>query len=418
MKTYVFVSRRICEIGGAEQYLYNKTRYLERTGWRVFVFSGRRGRILINGFEKYKEDICPALSYAPECFSAREVRRTLDEIVRKVGDCGGDCCIVESDGVNRAVWGELIARRLGAKHLAFIMQENHGYREDVKRFLRFKYERHELAGITQQSVRQMLGDESAELRDDTKISAYCNNVVEDCEDKVSALLSPDADHIFGSLGRLEKPCVPAILDGFRTYFAAHPDERFQLVLIGGASSETREAQIREEMEAVGNVSLLITGNMYPLPVSFLNRIEVFVSTSGSSSATYRAHRPTVRVHPVTGEPVGVIGLDFDLNDKTMYDVTPGMNIPDCIDRALREADRIVFNADLGESYFQQMHAEFDRQLAIAERTEPGTYYDEKLLLRIRTAHIHKHFSHWLSGHLIGGGGHELLRAHKKRLKNR
>lgn len=413
MKTYVFISRRICEIGGAEQYLYNKSRYLESTGWRVYIFSGRRGRILINGFEKYEKDIYPALSYAPECYSKREVRKTIEAIAERVGDCGGDPCIVESDGVNRAVWGEMIARRLGAKHLAFILQENHGYDADVKSFLRFKYDRHELAGITPQSIGQMLEGDGIEPRDDTKISAYCNNVVEDCEDRVSALLDPNADHVFGSLGRLEKPCVPAILDGFKAYFAAHADERFELVLIGGASVEARERQIREEMEAVGNVRLLITGNMYPLPRTLLDRIEVFVSTAGSASATYRAHRPTVRVHPVTGEPVGVIGLDFELRDRSMYDVALELSIPDCIERALREKDRIAFNDDLGEDYYRQMHSEYERQLAIAERTEPGTYYDEKLLFRIRTVHIHKHFRHWLSGHLIGGSGHEFIRAHKK-----
>ena len=104
MKTYVFISRRICEIGGAEQYLYNKSRYLASQGWRVFIFSGREGRILIHGFEQYAKDIHPALRYAPECYSKGEVRRTINSIVGRIGDCGGDQCIVESDAVNRSIW--------------------------------------------------------------------------------------------------------------------------------------------------------------------------------------------------------------------------------------------------------------------------------------------------------------------------
>ena len=43
MKTYVFITRRISEIGGVEQYVYNKSRYLETQGWSVFVFSARKG---------------------------------------------------------------------------------------------------------------------------------------------------------------------------------------------------------------------------------------------------------------------------------------------------------------------------------------------------------------------------------------
>ena len=414
MKTYVFISRRISEIGGAEQYLYNKSRYLESAGWRVLIFSARKGRILISGFEKYREGICPALTYAPECYSRREVRRTLDRICREIGDCGGDPCVIESDSVNRAVWAELIAARVGGKHLAFILQENHGYDEATRRFLRFKYDRHELAGITVQSVGQMLEDGQLEQRADTKISAYCNNVVEDCEDRISPQLDPEADHTFGSLGRLEKPCVLPILEGFKACFAAHPEQRFNMVLIGGAPGKAREAEIREMFSGMDNVRLLITGNMYPLPRSLLDRIEVFVSTAGSATATYRAHRPTVRVHPVTGEPVGVIGLDFALKERTMYEVTPGLTVPECIDRALRDRDRIRFEDDLGEDYYRQMHGEFDRQLAIADRDLPAEYYGEKQLLRIRTAHIHRHFSHWLSGHLLGGVGHERIRLLRKR----
>ena len=193
MKTYVFITRRICEIGGVEQYIYNKSRYLESQGWRVFVFSARKGPILIEGLKRFKDDVYPALAYAPECYSRREVRKTVDRLAARIGDCGDGPCVIQSDAVNRAIWAELLARRLQAKHLAFILQEDHGYDPDTRRFLRFKYDRHELAGITDSSVGQMLDDQSLESRNDTKISAFCSNVVEDCPDPVSDRLDAGAD---------------------------------------------------------------------------------------------------------------------------------------------------------------------------------------------------------------------------------
>ncbi len=404
MKTYVFIFRRICEIGGAEQYLYNKSRYLESEGWRVFVFSGREGRILINGFEKYVKDIYPALTYAPECYSQKEVRKTVDCIVERIGDCGGDQCIIESDAVNRSVWAELVAKRLGAKHLAFILQEKHGYDTETKKFLRFKYDRHELAGITVQSINQILGDETIERRPDTKISAHCTNVVEECEDKISPQLTPNADYTFGSLGRLEKPCVPAILKGFENFFTSHPDKTFNLVLIGGAVTEVKIVQIRKRLQVFKNVNLIITGNMYPIPKSLLNNIDVFVSTAGSAGVTYRSKRPTVRVHPVTGEPVGIIGLDYEPSEKNMYDVTPGLTIEDCIERALANADAIVFRHGLDNDFFKVMKEEFNRQLSFANTVTSKAYYDEDLLMRIKSTHISSHFLHWLVGHLFGAKG--------------
>lgn len=416
MKTYVFITRRVSEIGGVEQYIYNKSRYLESQGWRVFVFSARKGPILIEGLKRFKDDVYPALAYAPECYSKREVRKTVDRLAARIGDCGNDPCVIQSDAVNRAIWAELLAKRLQAKHLAFILQEEHGYDPDTRQFLRFKYDRHELAGITAGSVIQMLDDETVEPREDTKIQAFCGNVVEDCPDQVSDRLDANADRSFGSLGRLEKPCVPVILKGFKQYFAAHPDEKFNLVMIGGAPDEKTAQRIREEMNECKNVRLIMTGNMYPVPLGLLRHIDVFVSAAGSSRATYLAGRPTVRVDPVTGKPVGVIGLDFGLEDKSMFASDPDTTIRECIERALENADRISYADEFRKDYDRRMRAEYDRQLSFADVVTAKEYYDEKLLMRLKTAHIHNHFAHWISGHLVGGDGIEHLKKIRKRIR--
>ena len=416
MKTYVFITRRVSEIGGVEQYIYNKSRYLESQGWRVFVFSARKGPILIEGLKRFKDDIYPALAYAPECYSKREVRKAVDRLAARIGDCGNDPCIIQSDAVNRAIWAELLAKRLQAKHLAFILQEDHGYDPDTRRFLRFKYDRHELAGITNDSVSQMLDDGTIEKRKDTKISALCTNVVENCPDPISDRLDAGADYTFGSLGRLEKPCIPAILKGFKAYFAAHPDEKFNLVMIGGAPNEKTTQRIRDEMSECKNIYMFITGNMYPVPQSLLNRVDVFVSTAGSSKVTYDAGRPTVRVHPVTGEPVGVIGLDFLPQEKSMYDVSPGMTIEGCIGRALENVGNISYPKESDGNYYKIMSEEFNRQLSLADIVTFKEYYDEKQLLRMKTAHIRNHFAHWVSGHLLGGDGLDYLKKIRKRFR--
>lgn len=54
MRTYNFIIRRICNITGAQQYVYNKTRYLKSQGWRVLIFSSLQGEILIDDFKEYE----------------------------------------------------------------------------------------------------------------------------------------------------------------------------------------------------------------------------------------------------------------------------------------------------------------------------------------------------------------------------
>ena len=406
MRTYILIARHLGKVSGEKIYCHNKMAYLLSRGWRVLFVSCKEETVDVPDGSHYSHFVFPALAYAPECYSRREVRRTVEGIVRAVGDLGGGECVIESDSLNRAVWAEMVARRLNAVHLAFFLQERHHYDEEARRYLMFKYGRHELASITAKSINLILGDGVA-ARDDTKIKAFCNNCVRPCEDPVSGQLPQGAKYTFGSIGRLDKGCAPAILEGFKSFAALHPDEKINVVLIGGATGRNRVRQLRRLVKGCGNIHLTITGYLFPIPESLIEKIDLFVSTAGSTSCTYRFHRPTVRVHPVTGDPVGIVGLD-DLTGKTMYDPMPGATIPGTIQRALSRASDIVYIYNRFEDYDEAMRREFDRQLGLAAAVRDRGYYDEGLLMRIRTTHIKGHAWHRLVGRLFGARALNLL----------
>lgn len=387
MKTYVFIIRRICTISGAVQYIYNKTKYLESHGWRVLVFSSMHGPVLVKELNKFSQYIYPSLYYSPSYYRKKVFDNTINGIIKDIGSIKDGECIIESDALPRAVWAEIVASHLRCRHLVFFIREKHEYNKEMKKFLLFKYNRHELAGITKLSVAQMLGDNNIESREDSHIRPYCNNVFEDCEDNYSELLDRDADYTIGSLGRLIKPCVPAIVEGIFTYVHSHPNLRFNIVMIGGAETQDKvklvEDKIRKILGKCSNVNLIITGNVYPVPMSLINKIDVFVSTAGAAGATYHAGLPTVTVNPLTGEPVGVIGLDFQTGEKTMYDSMKDTTIAECIDKAICYRDKIIFKGGLGEGYRTKMNAEFERQLLFVNQVTSNDYYDIKLLLQIK-----------------------------------
>lgn len=403
MKTYIFVIRRICNITGAQQYVYNKMKYLESQGWRVLIFSSVYGKILIKEFEKYERMIYPQLYWCPVCFRKREVRSTLKRILEDIGPCQGEDCIVESDSLARAVWGELIASRLGCRHLVFTMQEKHSCDNKNNQFLWFKYNRHELAGIKDISICQILGSDDVK-RDDTRIIAYCNNVIDECADTYSALLDSTADLTLGSIGRLGKPCVQGIVGSICSYAMRNQDKRFNVVMIGDATKKYTKKEIVEQFSRCKNINLVMTGNIYPIPLEFARRIDVFISTAGSASATYRAGMPTILVHPLSAMPVGIIGLDYMPGERTMYDAMEEGSIEDCIDRAIAERDKIVYKMRLGDEHKAERYKEFKRQLDFVKREPTNEYYDEDLLMKIKTPSAYGFFKPWLVGHLFGAKG--------------
>ncbi len=409
MKTYVYFARRIGEIDGLLQYCYNKKKFLESQGWRVLIFSGQHGSILINDFKQFERNIYTELYLAPSCFTKRAAEKVINSIVSDIGDCNGDECIIESGYLPLCLWAEIVAFRIKARHLAIPLQEKHMYDEETKKFLWFKYNRHELAGIVKDSVREMLGDESLEFRDDMKISAYCNNVFDDCEDPYTKLLDKEADYTFASLGRLVKPCVPAIVEGFCSYARNHPDKRFNVVMIGGSIVKGRKEVILKMLKRVSNVHVVMTGDMYPVPRSFASKIDVFVSTAGAASATYIEKYPTVKVNPLNGEPVGVLGLDYIPQEKDMYASSTDLSIEKCIDKAIFNKDKIRFVSGNGNDYISKMNTEFQRQLSFLDYTDKKDYYDVELLMQIRQPHTRFPWLNSFLGHILGGDGYERFR---------
>ena len=146
MNKYIFFTMNISGINGAEQYIHNKMKYLEENGFQVFVFSGRPGNILIDGFRKFEKLIHPALRFYPSCLNKRtykKVRKWIHSIVDFHPD---DFVIIESSNVTSSLWGEAIANDYNCKHLEINLTEHHNYDKDMRDFLEFKLNRHELSG--------------------------------------------------------------------------------------------------------------------------------------------------------------------------------------------------------------------------------------------------------------------------------
>lgn len=409
MKTYIFFTRRLINIGGAEQYLYNKKNFLESQGWRVLIFSGQHGSILINDLKIFERYIYTELFCAPSCFTRGAVENTINSIISDIGDCNDEECVLESVYLPSCLWAEMVASRIKARHLAFPLQEKHMYDEKAKKYLWFKYNRHELAGIAIDSVRQMLGDDSVELRDDAKISAPCTNVFDDCYDYYTKLLDEKADYTFGSVGRLVKPCVPAIVEGFCSYARNHPDKRFNVVMIGGSLVKGKKEEIRKKLSSFSNIHAVMTGDVYPIPRSFASKIDVFVSTAGAANATYKEKYPTVKVNPLNGEPVGVTGLDYMPGEKNMYASSPDLSIEKCIDNAIFNRDKIRFVLGNGDEYISRMNTEFQRQLSFLDFTDQKEYYDAELLMKIKQSNTRFPWLILFLGHILGGDGYERFR---------
>ena len=307
MKKYIFMTHSIVKVGGAEIYLRNKCNYLKEKGWQVYIFSYDRGKVLISDLQEFEPCIIRKLSFSPIAFSWRERQRVLDKLSQMVAVHGDDEIVVESNNFLITLWAELLAERLGARHLVYELQEDSSiHSPGLLDFLKFKYGRREFAGITANSlVNFFLPYFEVPESNRYFLRAYCSNSIEDVDTDLVSL--PPADVTIGSLGRIEKPFVRSAVEGMGRFIERHPDLKFNVVFIGGErSGHHREKEIRESLGKYPNVRVYITGLLFPIPAKLLYSVDVFLSSAGSAFATANLGIPTISYDANDLQPIGIL----------------------------------------------------------------------------------------------------------------
>lgn len=303
MKKYIFFTPCICKVGGAEEYINKKSARLEKAGYVPIIFHCVNGPILISHFNEVRNYRITELGLTPFYYTKKQRHRIIEQIIEYCDISKNDEIFIESTEISMSEWGEMVAEQIEAKHVCIILQENHDYPKYFQDYLFFKYNRTELYGITKKSIPMMLKDYDSAALEGRHIVAECNNVVDDVPCTLIDHI-PKADYTIGSIGRLEKNFVIGGLKQVILLANKYNDCAFNLILIGNGSDE-RVNEIKKIFEQVTNVTLLITGYMYPIPKKLLEMIDCFFSSAGSVHVTSELGKPTISM-AADGDPIGIM----------------------------------------------------------------------------------------------------------------
>ena len=309
MNKFILFAFQIINMGGEQQYCRNKLKVMSDFGYETNLFSCDEGTIFIDELKNYAPNTIKELRYPPFCFSHRKVKKIVEYIAQKIGRCSPDS-IIESVNPATAEWAELVAKRLGCKHIVFLLDEYFTISKTEYNFFWFKYLRNELMGIATQTL-QMLFKKYKKLSDDESFwfDAACSNVVEDVPCNLPWYKNIEIDnHIkIGTIGRLEKGFVIPCLKETAKYIKNNNKIIFDVVLIGGSDDSKQEKNIKKIFKDVKNANLYFTGYLYPIPKDLLLLLDVCFSTAGSALITGVDYDiPTISVDTFTGQPIGIL----------------------------------------------------------------------------------------------------------------
>lgn len=383
LKKYILICGIANIISGAPIYYKNKIDYLEDKKWNVTVLPINSGTVYINGFEKYNHKNFEFLQYYPFVFNKRKIEeylQILSDYVLKNDTNNFEDIVIETGTDYTAYWGELLAKKINAKHIVVFLDENNAFvNENTYEFFKFKYMRKELACISNQSLSRIFGkyfdllDENAHV-----LTACCSNSVGNV---VSSLIDniPKGDYVIGSIGRLEKGYVVNIIDSVINFAKMHHEKNFVMCFIGGSDNSEVINQIKKSFSNVGNIKLYITGFLWPIPKDVFECFDVFISGAGSANVSANMDIPTIRMDVINNKPLGIIN---DVLNETDFTLTNEASIEDYLDYLLLKGNSIgIKNRITIEEQHKWINDCFDNHITFLDNsTKDKNYFDTSNLI--------------------------------------
>lgn len=306
MRTYIMLSCT-ATIGGAENYINSKVEFLQNNNWKVVVFS-------FKPYKSQKEEEIPwenlkrfacnqraEFDYFPAFCPAKIVNQMMDWMKTAVGESDGEI-IIESTEAVLAVWGEMLAKELSAKHFCFLLSE----RPDLygaKQFLYFKYLRGELAGIHKTSIPSLFQNYiKIEEKNSPVLRAAHYDSVQDVENlKINNLIRMDWNISY--IGR-NKQYVRNIIKGVQKFASVHSDKQIQFVVLG-------DIEIGDNITSPENLHVVHLGFMRPIPKAFFDCVDVVIAGAGCASIAWMAGVLTIVADAATCMASGLLGYTTD-----------------------------------------------------------------------------------------------------------
>lgn len=298
MRTYIMFSK-IDVVGGEENYVNSKVKYLQKNNWKVEVFSPKVIEIECSpwpNLNQFFNNRRVEFRYSPDLWTSKRVDKIVAWMKSVVGKVSEET-IIESSEDHLAGWGEILAKELGAKHFCFLLSESTELYHS-KDFLFFKYQRGELAGIHKSSIPRLFNNYREINEEKCSVLAAANyGVVQDVRNsRIDNLKKMDWDIAY--IGRY-KQYVDNIVTGVMRFAMRHSEKQIHFLVLGDIKNIIIKIPENVEVEELGF--------MTPIPQSFFQHVDVVIAGAGCASLSQKAGALTIVADASTCMSGGLLG---------------------------------------------------------------------------------------------------------------
>lgn len=277
MKIYTFLTNKLSGISGGPLYVRNKSKFLSEQGWQVVAIDNTGilyEPIIIEELKKYGNNRFYELLFPPSWYSKNGRTRVLSKLINLIKKPGENIYVIESDQISLSLWGELLAKELGCKHLIFDINENEVIIDyELYQFLNTKYLQNELFCISPKAVANLFAKYGR--KDDYEDHYWDAQAINDVEDVPLDLLEnlQKTDFHIGFFGRYKR-FIPYVIKEVKVFCLRHSSISISLVFLGILDNQVDLGNVPD------NLSILCLGRKNPIPKSFFDYSDVVIATAG------------------------------------------------------------------------------------------------------------------------------------------
>ena len=303
MKKYVFLTMSIEGVSGNPRYVNNKCGWLKAHGWDPIVFwSFDKTQVELEHTKPFadKKYLFHELNFYPSWFSCRKRSSIVDSIIKTIGSA--EEIVIESNKLQLGAWGELIAKKLGVKHIVFVtteklvIQNQSTFDFCYKKLLRGEFFNINPAAIKHLFSRFIDVKEPEKYYWDAMMGVDVENTVFPSFDEL-----PEADYTITHFGRT-KGYFSYMIEELKRFITVHKDKRFNLFFLGQIINPD---VLKNELE-LPNVHLTIHPPVVVVPKQIFTKSDIVIGTAGCALLSSNNGCKTIAMDVNQNVPLGLI----------------------------------------------------------------------------------------------------------------
>lgn len=277
MRKYIFLVKGIDDLSGSPRYVNNKCRLLKEQGWEVMVFWNYDvSKVQLEHLLPFdnKEFIFHELNFYPAWFTKRKRTSVINKIAKRIGTA--DQIVIESNKLQLGAWGEMLAKKLHAKHINFVTTEHIKiHRKGTFDYCYAKLKRNEFFTINQAAAQYLFSDFLTIQHPENYYWSASPGV--EVKEYVFAAFDglPKADFTICHFGRT-KGYFSYMLKELGSFILQHHDKSFNVFFLGDIDSI---AGIRNSL-SFPNVHLAFHPAVEVVPLQVFTRSNAVIATAG------------------------------------------------------------------------------------------------------------------------------------------